>query len=128
MSPWLVSAAALVFAIGMAHSWLGERRIFRHLRRGGIVPSGGQPVLRDFQTRILWASWHVVTVLAWAMAAVLLWLAQPAARALSGGVLELAATTALLVSGALVAWSNRGRHPAWIALLVAAALVAMSQR
>jgi len=128
MNPWLVGAAALVFVIGLAHSWLGERMVFRHLRTGGLVPDGGQPGLRAYQTRILWASWHVVTALAWALAVVLLWLAQPAVRAASGGVVETAIATALAISGGLVLLSNRGRHPAWIALLAAAALVLMSQR
>ena len=100
MNPWLVGAAALVFVIGLAHSWLGERMVFRHLRTGGLVPDGGQPGLRAYQTRILWASWHVVTALA----------------------------TALALRGGRVLLSNRGRHPAWIALLAAAALVLMSQR
>lgn len=126
MNPWLVGAAALVFLIGIAHSWLGERLVFRHLRSGGLVPDGGQPGLRPYQTRILWASWHVVTALAWAMAVVLDWLAQPAARAASGGVAEAACAASLAVSGGLVLLSNRGQHPAWIALLAAAGLVAGS--
>ena len=83
MNPWLVAAAATVFVIGLVHSVLGEHMIFRHLRHGsassGIVPTGGAPALRDFQTRILWASWHLVTVLAWALAALIFWLARPAA-------------------------------------------------
>lgn len=128
MNPWLIAAAALVFIIGLVHSWLGERLVFRHLRRGGLVPDGGQPGLREYQTRILWASWHVVTALAWALSVVLLWLAQPAVQALSGGGVETATATALGVSGGLVLLSNRGRHPAWIALLAAAALVLMSYR
>jgi hypothetical protein len=49
-------------------AWLGERMVFKHLRRGGLAPNGGQPGLREFQTRILWASWHVVTAPAWALA------------------------------------------------------------
>lgn len=132
MNAWLLAAAALIFVIGLVHSWLGELVIFRQLRQGpkssGVVPSGGAPVLRGFQTRILWASWHLVTVLAWALAALLLWLAQPAARAMSGGVVEGIAIAALTAGAGLVLWSNRGRHPAWIALLAAAALVLMSQR
>ena len=127
MNAWLLGAAALVFVIGVAHSWLGELRIFRQLRQGGVVPSGGAPVLRAFQTRILWASWHVVTVLAWALAALLLWLARPAARAASGGVVEWIIAAALTACAGLVLWSNRGRHPAWVALLAAAALVLMSR-
>jgi hypothetical protein len=126
MNAWLIGAAALVFLIGLVHSVLGEQRIFRHLRRSGIVPTGGDPVLRDFQTRILWASWHLVTVLAWALAALLLWLAQPAAQAASGGAIEIGAALSLAAGAGLVLWSNRGRHPAWIALLAAAGLVLMA--
>lgn len=128
MNAWLLAAAALVFVIGLVHSVLGERMVFRPLRRGGLVPDGGQPVLRGFQTRILWASWHLVTLLAWALSAVLAWLAEPSARMASGGVLEAVIAAALAGAGALVLLSNRGRHPAWIALLAAAALVLMSQR
>jgi len=126
MNGWLVGAAALVFLIGLAHSWIGELRIFRHLRERGVVPTGGAPVLRAFQTRILWASWHLVTVMAWAFAALLVWLSQPASRAASGGVVEWTLAAALTAGAGLVLWSNRGRHPAWIALLAAAALVLMS--
>ena len=126
MNGWLVGAAALVFVIGLAHSWLGELRIFRHLREAGVVPTGGAPALRAFQTRILWASWHLVTVLAWAMAALLLWLAEPAARTASGGVVEHICVIALVAGAGLVLWSNRSRHPAWIALLAAAALIVLS--
>jgi hypothetical protein len=128
MNGWLVGAAALVFVIGLVHSVLGELRIFRHLRRGGVVPTGGEPVLRGFQTRILWASWHLVTVLGWALAALLLWLSRPAAQAASGGVVEQICAVALVAGSVLVLWSNRGRHPAWIALLAAAALVVLGQR
>ncbi|MBW8845157.1 MAG: hypothetical protein JF607_09315 [Burkholderiales bacterium] len=128
MNPWLVAAAASVFLIGLVHSWLGERLVFKHLRRAGLVPDGGEPALRPYQTRILWASWHVVTALAWALAWVLLCLAQPAARAASAGTVEPIIATALAVSGGLVLLSNRGRHPAWIALLAAAALVLGSLR
>ena len=128
MNPWLVAAAASVFVIGLAHSVLGEQRIFRHLRRGGIVPTGGDPVLHAFQTRILWASWHLVTVLAWALAALLLWLARPGAQAASAGVVEQICAVALAAGAGLVLWSNRGRHLAWIALLAAAALVWASLR
>ena len=128
MNHWLVGTAVLILVIGLVHSWLGELRIFRHLRRGGVVPTGGAPVLRAFQTRILWASWHVVTVLAWALAGLLLWLAQPAARAASGGYAEQVIAAALAACGGLVLLGTRGRHPAWVALLAAAALVLMSLR
>ena len=127
MNACLVAAAVVVALTGLVHSVGGEWMSFRMLRRQGLVPDGGAPVLRGFQTRILWASWHLVTVLAWALAALLLWLAQPQARAASGGVIEQGAALALAVGGALVLWSNRGRHLGWVALWVAAALVLTAQ-
>jgi hypothetical protein len=128
MNAWLVAAAVVIALTGLVHSVGGEWLIFRALRRQGVVASGGQPVLRGYQTRILCASWHLVTVLGWALAALLLWLAQPAARAASGGVIEQGAALALAVGGALVLWSNRGRHPGWVALWAAAGLVLLSLR
>jgi hypothetical protein len=128
MNSYLVAAAAIVALTGLAHSVGGEWMIFRALRRRGVVPCGGQPVLRGFQTRILWANWHLVTVLGWALAALLLWLAQPAPRAASGGVIEAGAVVALAAGGTLVLWSNRGRHPGWVALWTAAVLVLGSLR
>lgn len=128
MNPWLVGAAAVVFLTGLVHSWMAELRIFRHLRRGGIVPTGGEPVLRDYQTRIVWASWHLVTIGGWAQAALLLWLAQPAHQAASAGVIEAILATGLAAGAGLVLWSNRGRHLGWVALLGAAVLVLISLR
>ena len=128
MNAWLLGAAALVFVIGLVHSLLGERMIFRHLRQRGFVPTAGAPVLREYQTRILWGAWHLVTLFGWALAAVLAWLAQPAAQAASGGVVECAVIAALVASSGLVLISTRGRHIAWVALLAAAALVLVSYR
>ena len=128
MNAWLVAAAAVIALTGLAHSVGGEWMIFRALRRGGVVPSGGQPILRGYQTRILWATWHLVTVLGWALAALLLWLALPEAHAASGGVIERGTALTLAAGGALVLWSNRGRHPGWVALFTAAALVLASLR
>lgn len=123
MNGWWMAAAALLTLIGLVHSMLGERMIFRHLRAGGLVPQGGGPVLRSYQTRILWASWHLVTLLGWGLAALLLWLGQPAARAASAGQLEAGIAIVLALGGSLVLWSNRGRHPGWLAPWTAAALV-----
>lgn len=128
MNAWLAGAAALVFLTGLAHSVLGELKIFRQLRRGGIVPSGGAPVLRAFQTRILWATWHLVTVMAWAFATLLLWRALPGQQAAPGGVVEGCIAATLAAGAGLVLWSNRGRHPAWVVLLAAAALIVVGQR
>lgn len=70
-NPLLLAAAGLAL-VGLIHSVLGEVLVFRTLRTHGLVPTAGYPVLRERQVRILWASWHLVTVLGWALSA-LLW-------------------------------------------------------
>ena len=128
MNPWLMSAAGLSVLIALAHSVIGEWRIFRHLRRAGqVVPTEGGKLLREFQVRILWGTWHMLSVMGLGLAAVLVWLAEPAAQAASGGRVEWSLAMATAATGVLVLVSNRGRHPAWVALLGVAGLVLMSR-
>ena len=128
MNTWLMGAAGLTVLIALAHSVLGEQRIFRHLRRAGqIVPTEGGTLLREFQVRILWATWHGLSAMGLGLAAVLLWLAHPAAQVASAGRVEWCVAMAMAVTGVLVLVSNRGRHPGWLALFAAAALVALGR-
>lgn len=128
MNPWLLGAAGLSVLIALAHSLIGEQRIFRHLRRAGqVVPTEGGNVLREFQVRILWGAWHGLSAMGLGLAAVLVWLAHPAAQAVSAGRVEWCVATAMAATGVLVLVSNRGRHPAWVALLGVAGLVLASR-
>ena len=47
MNTSLVLAAVGLALVGAAHSVLGEILVFRSLRLRGVVPTGGQPVLRE---------------------------------------------------------------------------------
>lgn len=127
-NPWLMAAAGLSVLIALAHSVLGEYVIFRHLRRAGhLVPTEGGAVLREFQLRILWGAWHGLTAMGLGLAGVLVWLDQPAAQLASAGRVEKGVAIAMAATGLLVLVSNRGRHPAWLALWGVAVLVLMSR-
>jgi len=91
MNWYLVIAAALAFFVGLVHSVLGERLIFRRLRQGGLVPTNGGNLLDERHVRILWASWHIVTVFGW--------------------FIEQAIIIATLTGSALVFIRTRARHP-----------------
>jgi hypothetical protein len=120
----LVLAAGSLALVGAVHSVLGEVMVFRRLRgRGGIVPTGGQPVLGEYHVRIVWGSWHLVTMLGWALSA-LLWRLGTAASdaALAWWVTDVVGITTL-ASGVLVFVATRGNHPAWFALMSIAALM-----
>lgn len=122
MNTWLLAAAALAFATGLVHSVMGELLIFQRLRRGTIVPSFGGGVLRERHVRILWASWHVLTLLGWCMAAMLAALA-------AGPDSDMTRTLARIIglgmsAGAMtVLIATRGRHPGWLAMSLVALLI-----
>lgn len=128
MNHGLLVAAALSALIALVHSVVGEFRIFRHLRQAGrIVPTEGGELLREFQVRILWGVWHGLSAMGLGLSAVLVWLDQPAARLASAGRVEWCVALAMAATGVVVLVSNRGRHPAWLALWAVAALVLTSR-
>ena len=117
-----LAAAALAVATGLVHTVIGEMLIFQRLRRGTLVPTFGGEVLRQRHVRILWASWHALTLLAWSMAAVLVVMASAPASDMTLAIARLIAMD--MAAGAwAVLVGTRGRHPGWIAMLVVAVLI-----
>ena len=125
MNTFLVAASLLLALVGLIHTVLGERLIFRHLRVAGVVASAPAGPLRERHVRILWATWHAVTALGWGMSLILLQLAwtDPAAAAQTNVLWWVIG--ALLLASALVALGTRARHPGWIGLLLVAVLTWM---
>ncbi len=121
MNRLFLAAAVLAFLVGLAHSILGEVLIFRRMRQGGAIPTDGGRVIGEGHVRILWASWHVLTVLGWCLAAILFWLAQ--AQPEGSEFLSQAIAMAMLASSALVLIGTQGKHPGWAGLLGVAVLV-----
>ncbi len=111
----LVAAAVLIVLLGLAHSILGERLVVRHMQR---LP---QPVLLGsdiFTKRTLRFVWHVMSIMAWGLAAVLL--LEPTATVRWILVATFAATSLLTVV------VSRGRHVSWAIEAVIAVLIAAS--
>lgn len=123
MNNYLVSAAILSFVVGLVHSILGEWLVFSRMRQGLLVPTNGGSVLRQPHVRILWASWHVLTIFGWSFAAVLLLLAsEPSIASLRAFLLQ-AVAAAMLLGSAVVFYGTRARHPGWLGLLGVAVLI-----
>jgi len=80
-------------------------------------------VLHTPHLRILWGTWHVASVLCWALSALLWRLGTAPWDAALGAWAADVVGLATLASGVLVFFATHGRHPAWCALLVIAALV-----
>lgn len=122
MQTSLLVAGVLATITGLAHSILGEKLIFRHLRNGGLVPAMGAPPLRERNIRIIWATWHLATVFGLAFAGVLLRLASAPNHDSLSTLVVSAISYANLGGSLLVLIGTKGRHPGWIALLAVAAL------
>lgn len=118
----LTAAGALVLVIVIAHSVLGEILLLRHLPRLANVPELA-PGLGDALTRrTIRLTWHVPSLLGVAMAAILLSLGARASLAASDRFVVSAIAGSMLACGALALVVTRGRHPAWVAFLLVAAL------
>jgi hypothetical protein len=122
MQPFLLAAGVLALVVGLVHSVLGEVLIFRRMRSQGIVPTMGAALLRESHVRILWACWHIVTILGWAIAAILLRLAFLTDYRVIEAFVVNAIIIALLSCALLVLIATKGKHPGWIGLLGVAVL------
>lgn len=126
VNTWLLAAAAVAFATGLAHTVMGEVLIFRRLRRGTVVPTFGGEVLRERHVRILWASWHVLTLLGWCTAAMLVALAAWPASDMTGALARLI-ELGMFAGAMTVLIATRGRHPGWLAMSMVALLIEASR-
>jgi hypothetical protein len=113
----LISAAVLLGFIGVVHSVLGERYVFRRLF---ALPN--LPLLRRdrvYTEHVLRYAWHLTSVAWWGFGALLLVLALG-----SGGISGLGAVVAatLLLTGVVILMTAGLRHPAWSLFLLAGAV------
>ena len=106
-------AAVLLLAIGLAHSYLGERYILVRLFRRDLPKLFGSDV---FTKRTLRFAWHLTTVAWWGYAALLLFRFSSVQTSLR------VVSITFLVSAVVSLIGARGRHPSWIVFLVVAGL------
>lgn len=107
MNPAAVLGAILAIAVGIAHSYLGERYILTRLfRRTDLPHLFGSDV---FTRRTLRVAWHLTTLAWWGFAAVLLLLVRPSPVSSVGSAIAVTFGVTALTTFA----GSRGRHLAW---------------
>ena len=122
MQNYMFAAGSLALVVGTIHSALGEVLIFSRMRNNGLVPTVGEPKLRERHVRILWASWHIVTVFGWALGAILLRFSFPSTEYTVQVFVENTIVFSMLASSFLVLVGTKGMHPGWLGLLGVATL------
>lgn len=123
MHTFLFVAALLAILIGIIHSVLGEVLIFNKMRTRSIVPTQGKPVLKERHVRIIWVSWHLVTVFGFGFSAILFHLSNPAHELTPQPFIKHTIVLTMFVGALLVLWGTKAKHPGWVGLLIVAALV-----
>jgi hypothetical protein len=109
MTILLYVAAFLAFAVGIAHSVLGERYILVRLFRREDLPKlfGGA----QFTIRTLRFAWHITTIAWWGFASVLVLLAK---RSVSAHSLSVVLAVTFLTTAVITLVVSRGQHLAWL--------------
>lgn len=116
MNIYLTIGAVLVFGIGLAHSYLGERYILiRLFRRPNLPHLFGSD---DFTKRTLRFVWHATTIAWWGLGALLV---VYATREVDRAALLIVALT-FLVTAAITLIHTRARHLSWVVFLAIAVL------
>jgi hypothetical protein len=114
-------AGCLVILLGVVHSVLGEILIFKKMRVSGLIPTNGGTILKERNVRILWASWHLVTLFGWAFAAMLFGTSFDEISVFPAFVINTVSLFTFL-GAALVLIATKGKHPGWIVLLTISVL------
>jgi hypothetical protein len=106
-------AALLCVALGVAHSYLGERFILIRLFRRNDIPKlfGGT----EFTIRTLRFAWHLTSVAWWGIGALFFLMAQ---GPLSSSTVASVIAVVFLLSAGVTLIASRGRHLAWPVFLV----------
>lgn len=114
----LLIAAFLTAAVGIAHSYLGERYVLiRLFRRNDLPQLFGSDL---FTRRTLRFAWHLTSVAWWGFSALLYILAagETDLRRATLGVVAITFGIHAVVTGGM----SHGRHLAWIPFLAIAVL------
>ena len=123
MQAALYVAAFLLVAVGIAHSYLGERYVLIRLSRRADLPKLlGSP---EGMIRTLRFAWHVTSVAWWGLAAILVLLARPPA---TSSAIGLVIGCTFLVHFAIVLAGSQGKHLSWPLFLVIGIIVIYATR
>ncbi|WP_440903074.1 hypothetical protein ACMZOO_09165 [Catenovulum sp. SX2] len=90
------------------------------------MPTIAVPPLKQRHIRILWASWHIVSLFGFAIAALLVLLASPSSEIYQNTQIKLIIAIVMALSGLLVIFATNGKHPGWIGLILVSILICLT--
>jgi len=106
----LLLGAVLLVAIGIVHSYLGEKYILIRLFKRDNLP---QLLGSDwFTKRVIRFAWHLTTIAWWGFAAILYFLSNPSKNIEAEIIASIAVV--FILSGIVSLVFSRGKHLSWV--------------
>ncbi|MBT8085498.1 MAG: hypothetical protein KJO19_11480 [Woeseia sp.] len=106
-------AAFFCFAVGCAHSYLGERKIIAPLLRRGELPKIRNS--EETTARVIRVAWHMTTLLFWVSGVLFILMAQ---NKLNVQNVSISFASLFLPMGLISLVVSRGRHVSWPPFLI----------
>lgn len=117
---YLLIAGVLALILGVVHSVLGEKLIFKRLRSIDLTLVSGSQAISPQHLRTIWSTWHLISIFGYGLGAILLILSLSPNDAID--LISKAVELTFLVSAIFWLIGTRGRHPAWFVFLMIALL------
>jgi hypothetical protein len=119
---YLLLAGVLLILLALGHSVLGEHLIFKQLNRGADGHSQAIQLLAQRRWDALRSTWHLVSLLAFGLGAVLL--VGASLDSATSKLSHILTAISLTFAVSTIFWliGTRGKHPAWIVLAMITAL------
>lgn len=121
MNVLLLIAGLLSILLALAHSFLGERLIFRGWRE---LP----PAIKRRQQNIIWASWHLGSFLGLGIGSSLVFLSTQNDLTSALWPVLIIWIIAFVLSALVVLYATKGKHPGWIVFLIIVVFTLLGMR
>lgn len=121
---YLLYAGILCIILGLVHSVMGEYLIFHKLIKPSTykITAETQSWTRKYNG-IIWATWHLASILGWCVGAILIFLAKSDT---TPHVFPLQVICiGMLAGGLIVAIGTSGKHPGWIVMSIIGILIVL---
>jgi uncharacterized membrane protein len=121
MNCFLWVAGILCCLLGLVHSILGEKLIFRRKKESKkIIATIVNPMINQRHLGIMWATWHLTSFFGWFMGVILIKIALGQNQGINefNQFTSTATTITMFCSSLLVFIATKGKHLGWVILSI----------
>lgn len=127
MNLYAFLAGVLTFLLSAIHSLLGEKLIFRHIAKGGLREADALALFPARRWASMRSTWHLVSLMGCGLGALLVAIGTWPTKETSVQTTKAILATTFLVCALYWVLGTRGKHPAWIVMVIIAGLALLAK-